>query len=205
MKMKMKMKKERKTTAEEGDDDESGEGGRGKGREREKERERERKRERKHRHGPPTLVLLREPLSRSQSVACAKVQAGAFKALASLAPAKKNLLDGQTLWSVFQEASNETEKKKNAWHVSWSSQAVLEMAAFDAHARQASADEPSGARLFTGFWVESWHCAHDHAAQFELGRELALSQRRFPLLPEVTIEWARVWRAWRPRGAPAGV
>ena len=69
------------------------------------------------------------------------------------------------------------------------------MAAFGAHARQASVNEP-GARLFSGFLVEIGHCAHDH---------------------EVKIEWAEVWRAWRPReeldvallqkrlGAPAGV
>ena len=65
----------------------------------------------------------------------------------------KNLPDGQTLWSVFQDGSNETRKKRVP--VSWSSQPVLEMAAFGAHARQASADEPSGARLFSSFWVES--------------------------------------------------
>ena len=37
-------------------------------------------------------------------------------------------------------------------------QAVLEMAAFGAHAhaRQASVNEPSGARLFSVFWVESF-------------------------------------------------
>ena len=70
----------------EDDDDEEDEVGDEEG---EEERERKRQRERrKHRHGPPTLVLLREPLSRSQPVACAKVQAGAFKALASLALAK---------------------------------------------------------------------------------------------------------------------
>ena len=45
--------------------------------------------------------------------------------------------------------------RKKCLHVSWSSQAVLEMASFGAHARQASADEPSGARLFSGFGVES--------------------------------------------------
>ena len=53
-------------------------------RERETEREeREGKKRRdgeaKHRHGPQTLMLLREPLSRSQTVACAEVQASAFK------------------------------------------------------------------------------------------------------------------------------
>ena len=35
------------------------------------------------------------------------------------------------------------------------SQAVLEMAASGAHARQASVDEPRGARIFSGFWVKS--------------------------------------------------
>ena len=91
------------------------------------------------------------------------------------------------------------------------------MAAFGAHARQASVNEPSGARLFSGFWVEIGQCAHDHGAQFELRLELALSQCRFPRLPQVKIEWAEVLRAWRPReeldvallrkrlGAPAGV
>ena len=31
-------------------------------------------------------------------------------------------------------------------------------------------NEPSGARLFSGFWVEIGQCAHDHGAQFELRR-----------------------------------
>ena len=39
------------------------------------------------------------------------------------------------------------------------------MAASGAHARQASVNEPSGARLFSGDWVELGHCAHDHGAQ----------------------------------------
>ena len=90
---------------------------------------------------------------RSQSVACAEVQAGAFKALASLAPTK-NLPNGQTLWCVFQDESNETRKQTRAcelvhhWRCS-------KLAASGAHARQASVNEPSGARLFGGFWVES--------------------------------------------------
>ena len=68
MKMKMKMKKETERERK---------------RKTERERERERQRERrKHSHGPQTPVLLREPHSRSQSVACAEVQAGAFKAAA---------------------------------------------------------------------------------------------------------------------------
>ena len=188
--MKMRMKRERRRRRRRG---------RGRGK---RERQREK---RKHRHGPQTLMLLREPLLRSQSVACAEVQAGAFKALAGLAPTK-NLPDGQTLWSVFQDGSNETRKTRV--RVSWSSQAVLKVAAFGAHARQASANEPSGARLFSGFWIESGHGAHDHGAQFELGLELSVSKRRFPLLPEVKIEWAQVWRARRPMsgagfGAPS--
>ena len=101
------------------DEDEEGETEKKTEREREKEteteRERERQRERqrkkrKHRHGPQTLMLLREPLLRLQSVAFAEVQAGAVKALAGLAPTKK-LPDSQTLWSVFQDGSNETRKK----------------------------------------------------------------------------------------------
>ena len=139
-------------------------------------------------------MLFREPLSRSQSVACAEVQAGAFKALAGSAPAKKTCL---TVRLFGQDGSNETVKK--SVHVSWSSQTVLKMAAFGAHARQASADEPGGARLFSGFWIETGHGAHDHGAQFELGLELSVSKCRFPLLPEVKIEWAQVWRARRPR------
>ena len=38
---------------------------------------------------PPTLMLLRKRLLRSQSVARAEVQAGAFKELAGLAPTQK--------------------------------------------------------------------------------------------------------------------
>ena len=91
------------------------------------------------------------------------------------------------------------------------------MAASGAHARQASVNEPNCVLLFRGFCVELGHCAHDHCAQLELGLDLALSQCRFPLLPEVKVQWARVWRARRPReeldfallqkrlGAPAGV
>ena len=41
------------------------------------------------------------------------------------------------------------------------------MAAFGAHARQASVNEPTVARLFSGFWVEIGQCAHDHGAQFQ--------------------------------------
>ena len=116
-----------------------GEGkGEGKG-ERKREREKKRQRERrKHRHGPPTLMLLREPLSRSQSVACAKVQAGAFKALASLAPAKKKNV--RRLDSLVRVSRRVERDQKKRVHVSWSSQAVLKMAAFGAHARQASAE-----------------------------------------------------------------
>ena len=123
-------------------------------------------------------MLLRERLLRSQSVACAEVPAGAFKALAGSAPTK-NLPNGETLWSVFQDGSNETTKITRARH--------------------ASVNEPSGARLFSGDWVEIGHCAHDHGAQFELRRELGLSQRRFSLLPEVNIESAQVCRERRPR------
>ena len=57
------------------DDDESGEG---------EKRGKEKKRrdgEAKHRLGPQTLMLLREPLSRSQTVACPEVIAGVFEAL----------------------------------------------------------------------------------------------------------------------------
>ena len=72
------------------------------GSEKERERDRDRGTER-----PQTLVLFRKRRSRSQSVACAEVQAGAFKALACLAP-RKNLPNGWTLWSVFQDGSNET-------------------------------------------------------------------------------------------------
>ena len=56
-------------------------------REREKEERRRGKgKEVKRRHGPKTLVLLREPLSRSQSVAC---PCRLFKALAGSSTHKK--------------------------------------------------------------------------------------------------------------------
>ena len=41
--------------------------------------------------------------------------------------------------------------------------------------------------------------AHDHSGQCELRLELALSQCRFPRLPQVNIEWAETWRPCRPR------
>ena len=55
----------------------------------EDEDEREGEKRRDGRHGPQTLMLLREPLSRSQTVASAEVQAGAFKALAGSSTHKK--------------------------------------------------------------------------------------------------------------------
>ena len=59
---------------------------------------------------PQTLVLLRKRLSRSQSVACAEVQAGAFKALAGLAPTKK---PSQRLNSLVRVSSQvERDQKK---------------------------------------------------------------------------------------------
>ena len=84
----------------------------------------------------------------------------------------------------------------------WSSKAVLDKAATGAHARQAPVNEPSGASFVSGDWVEIDHCAHDHGGQFELGRELRVSRRRFSRLPQVKIEWALVWRALRPREEP---
>ena len=50
---------------------------------------------------------------------------------------------------------DERDQKKSSCTGACPSQAVLEMAASGAHARQASVNEPSGARLFSGFWVES--------------------------------------------------
>ena len=47
----------------------------------------------------------------------------------------------------------ERDNKKRV-HVSWSSQAVLEMSASGTHARQTPVNEPSGVRFFSGVWVE---------------------------------------------------
>ena len=62
-------------------------------------------------------MLLRKRLLRSQSVACAEVQAGAFKALAGLAPTK-NLPNGETLW--FRVSRRVERDQKKRVHVSWS-------------------------------------------------------------------------------------
>ena len=97
------------------DEDEEGETEKKTEREKETERERERQRERqrekrKHRHGPQTLMLLREPLLRSQSVACADVQAGAFKALAGLATTKKLALRSDSLVGVSRRVERDPKK-----------------------------------------------------------------------------------------------
>ena len=87
MKMKMKMKK-----GKEGEGEEEG-GGEGEGEEEGEEEEEEEGdatgKKTTQTWSQKTLMLFREPLSRSQSVACAEVQARAFKALAGSAPAKK--------------------------------------------------------------------------------------------------------------------
>ena len=134
---------------------------------REKQRERQRGRE-----TPNTDALARPTLKITIGCLC-RGPSRRFQGACRFST-HKNLPDGQTLWSVFQDGSNETEKKKKRVHVSWSSQAVLEMAAFGAHARQASADEPSGARLFSGFWVEVGQCAHDH-----ISANTSVVRRRF--------------------------
>ena len=79
-----------------------------------KERETKRQRERSTcRHGPQTLMLLREPVSRSQSVACPSRRfQGAHRF--QHPQKKKNLLNGQTLWSVLQDGWKRDQKKKRA-------------------------------------------------------------------------------------------
>ena len=61
--------------------------------------------------------ILRKRLLRPQSVACAEVQAGAFKALAGLAPVK-TFPNCWALWSVFKDGSNETRKNACIWRSS---------------------------------------------------------------------------------------
>ena len=80
----------------------------------------------------------------------------------------------------FKTGRTRPEKKRE--HVSWSSQT---------HAKHLRMNP-----LVHAFSAAS---GYDHGAQLELGLELALSQRRLPLLAQVKIEWAEVWRTWRPR------
>ena len=95
---------------------------------------------------------MREPLSESQSVACAEVQAGAFKVLAGSASTTKTGPTVGLFGPCFKTGRTRPEKTRACEMVH---QAKLGMAASGAHARQASVNEPSGARLFSGFWVES--------------------------------------------------
>ena len=79
----------------------------------ERERKNERKRERqRERENPQTLVRLRKRLLRTQSVACAEVQAGAFKALVGLAPTKKLAERLDSLVRVSRRV--ERDQKENA-------------------------------------------------------------------------------------------
>ena len=90
-------------------------------RRRQRDREGRKKKERKRQRGRErhqTLMLLRKRLSRSQSVACAEVQASAFKALAGSAPTKKL---AQRLDSFVRVSRRvERDQKKKRVHVSWS-------------------------------------------------------------------------------------
>ena len=107
----------------------------------EKERKKQEKERDRGRERPQTLVLLRKRLLRSQSVVCGEVEAGAVRRLQVKRP--QNTCPAVRLFGPCFK-SGRTRR-------------VFEMAASGAHARQASVNEPSGPRLFSGFWVESWH------------------------------------------------
>ena len=97
---------------------------------------------------------MREPLSRSQSVTGAQVQAGAFQALAGSASTTKLAQLLETLVRVSRLVERD-QRKTGACELVHHRRRSNEMAASGAHARQASVNEPSGGRLFSGFWVES--------------------------------------------------
>ena len=88
---------------------------------------------------------------------------------------------------------------------------MLEIAASGARARKASVNESSGA----GWRADTVRTIMARSSSWDVN--LTVAKRCFPLLPEVKIEWAQVWRARRPReeldfalfqkrlGVPAGV
>ena len=191
-------------------------------REREGDREKrgkEKKRrdgEAKHRHGPQNTYALARTTFKITTGCLCRGPSRRFQGACRFSTLKKTTCPTVRLSGPCFKTGR-TRPKKKTCTCAGPSQAALEMAASGAHARQASVNEPSGARLFSGFWVEIGQCARDHGEQFELRLELALSQCRFPRLPQVKIEWAQVWRARRPReeldvallqkrlGAPTGV
>ena len=92
---------------------------------------------------PDTYALSRTTLEITIGCLC-RGPSKRFQSACRFSTRKKTCL---TVRLFGQDGSNETVKKKRV-HVSWSSQAVLKIAAFGARARQASANEPSGAQPF---------------------------------------------------------
>ena len=84
-------------------------------RQRDGEREERDGKRKKQRERHQTLMLLRKRLSRSQSVACAEVQAGAVKALAGCSiPKKKTCLSVRLFGPCLKTGRKETRKKTRA-------------------------------------------------------------------------------------------
>ena len=111
---------------------EKGEGERRKEKEKEKEkgegerrrrrrrrtRRRRRRRRRRQTWTPNTYALARTTFKIANGRLC-RGPSRRFQGACRFQHPQKNLLNGKTLWSVFQDGSNETTKKKRM-HVSWS-------------------------------------------------------------------------------------
>ena len=112
---------------------------------RKKQRERQRGRERHQ-----TLVVLRKRLPRSQSVACAEVQAGRFQSACRFQHptcSTVRLFDPCFKTGRDQKKTRACELVHHRRCSKWPPPAHTYA--------KASVNEPSGARLFSGFWVES--------------------------------------------------
>ncbi len=140
---------------EDEDDDESGEGGREKGRHREEREEKKKRRdgEAKHRHGPQKPMPCANHFQDHKRLLVPRYKHALSRRLQVPAHTKKHAqwLDS---WVRVSRRVERDQEKRCTW--AGPSQAVLEMATSGAHARQASVNEFSGARLFSGFWVQSF-------------------------------------------------
>ena len=106
---------------------------------------RNRGRDKRGRETPNTCVLAQTTLKITLGCLC-RGPSRRFQGACRFQHTQKNLLNGETLWSVFPDGSNETRKKTRACELVHHKR-CSKWPPLGAHARQASVNEPCGARF----------------------------------------------------------